>query len=45
MLLRNIVAAFSKRKMIDSFKHFLEHDAGASVRTEPHQKDRKYLHV
>lgn len=31
--------------MSDAFKYFLEHDAFASVRREPHQKDRKYANV
>lgn len=31
--------------MVDAFKSFLEHDAGASVRQAPHQKERKYAHV
>jgi hypothetical protein len=37
--------SFSKKKPMDAFKHFLEMDAGASVRQAPHQKDRKYIHV
>lgn len=30
---------------MDAFKHFLEMDAGASVRRAPHLKERKYIHV
>ncbi len=44
-LIRKIIASFAKQKPIDAFKSFLEHDAGASVRTASLQKDRKYIHV
>lgn len=46
-LIRNSRYFFAKekQKMVDAFKHFLEHDAGASVRQAPHQKNRKYAHV
>ena len=37
--------SFSKKKPMDAFKHFLEMDAGASVRRAPHLKERKYIHV
>lgn len=37
--------AGEKQKMVDAFKHFLEHDAGASVRQAPHQKERRYANV
>lgn len=45
LLLRKIARGFAKQKPIDAFKHFLEHDAGSSVRTASQQKDRKYMHV
>lgn len=47
ILLRSSRLFFSKERksMMDSFKYFLEHDAFASVRQEPHQKDRKYVNV
>lgn len=45
LLLRSITRHLAKEKPLDAFRTFLEHDAGASVRQTPHQKDRKYLHV
>ena len=44
-LLQRTCIRFSKQKWSDSFKQFLEHDAGASIRREPHQKDRKYANI
>jgi hypothetical protein len=45
LLVKLFRCQLAKQKPLDAFRTFLEHDAGASVRQAPHQKDRKYLHV
>lgn len=45
LLVKLFRCRLAKQKPLDAFRTFLEHDAGASVRQAPHQKDRKYLHV